>query len=224
MKQISFSLTTPQFLDGSKDVTRRLGWKSVKAGEVLIAVRKAQGLKAGEKVERLGLIRVVSTGREELRLISPAEVTREGFPGLPPRKFVAMFCEHMGPDVTPSTVVTRIEFVKLRPSETLEGLALVVRDARRLQVRMFAGERTPELLAELREAEAVVAEAVETAAFADGALGGLARRVADMFHHHRRFLAGGRSPELIASSRALELLVDKLASTSSNRQARLFNT
>lgn len=27
MRLLSFALTTPQFLDGSKDVTRRMGWR-----------------------------------------------------------------------------------------------------------------------------------------------------------------------------------------------------
>lgn len=47
MRSISFSLTTPQFLDGTKDVTRRLGWEKIKAGDTLRAVKKAMGLKTG---------------------------------------------------------------------------------------------------------------------------------------------------------------------------------
>lgn len=35
MKNISFSITTPQFVDGSKDVTRRWGWYTAKAGDRL---------------------------------------------------------------------------------------------------------------------------------------------------------------------------------------------
>ena len=45
---ISFSLTTPQFRDGTKDVTRRLGWTFLKPGDRLCAVVKAMGLKKGE--------------------------------------------------------------------------------------------------------------------------------------------------------------------------------
>lgn len=37
-RNISFSLTEPQFLDGTKDVTRRMGWKSLQAGVELVAV------------------------------------------------------------------------------------------------------------------------------------------------------------------------------------------
>ena len=33
MRNISFSLTEEQFLNGSKDVTRRLGWLFLKPGD-----------------------------------------------------------------------------------------------------------------------------------------------------------------------------------------------
>ena len=112
MRLISFFLTTPQFLDGSKDVTRRLGWRNLKPGTRLMAVRKAQGIKKGEQVERLGEIEVVSVRREILRDITADDCRREGFPGLSPVRFVVMFCEHMG--CTPATQVTRIEFKKVR--------------------------------------------------------------------------------------------------------------
>ena len=47
-RNISFSMTTPQFLDGSKDVTRRMGWNRLRASDTLRAVKKAMGLKKGE--------------------------------------------------------------------------------------------------------------------------------------------------------------------------------
>jgi capsid protein len=50
MRNISFSMTESQFLDGSKDVTRRLGWLTLQAGDHLMACRKCQGLKPGEKI------------------------------------------------------------------------------------------------------------------------------------------------------------------------------
>ncbi len=121
-RNISFALTTPQFLDGSKDVTRRNGWKFLKAGDELCAVKKSQGIKKGEKVERLGMIRVASVQREQLRRLTDdldygfAETTREGFPdGHPkhfPSEFVDFFCRSHK-KVTPDTVITRIEFVRL---------------------------------------------------------------------------------------------------------------
>lgn len=106
---ISFSMTEPQFVDGSKDVTRRMGWLRLKAGDRLIAVRKAMGLKPGEKVHRLGMIEVISVRREPLCEIDDDDCTREGFPDLMPVEFVHFFCStHRG--CTIDTEVTRIEF------------------------------------------------------------------------------------------------------------------
>lgn len=108
MRSISFALTKRQFLDGSKDVTRRLGWASLKPGTRLRAVEKAMGLKKGEHPVVLGEIEVVSVRRERLAAITPADVRREGFPDMGPTSFVEMFCAHMG--CTYGDEVTRIEF------------------------------------------------------------------------------------------------------------------
>jgi hypothetical protein len=124
MRQISFALTTPQFLDGSKDVTRRVGWENLKPGELLTAVEKAQGLKRGQKVKRIGKLRVVDVRREPLRRLMDseeygfAETGREGFQHSPKRQpevFVYWFCKTH--KCTPETIVTRIEFVKLPTEE-----------------------------------------------------------------------------------------------------------
>lgn len=111
MRLISFFLTTPQFLNGTKDVTRRLGWKNVKPGDRLMAVRKAQGLKKGEHPERLGEIEVVASARIPLWAIGFPDCHREGFPELEPEGFIQMFCEKMG--CSRDTIVTRIEFRKV---------------------------------------------------------------------------------------------------------------
>jgi hypothetical protein len=105
---MSFSLTTPQFLDGSKDVTRRVGWRFLKVGDHLLAVEKAQGLKKGERQIALGEIVVTSVRREPLDYITPRDVRREGFPGKTCAWFVGMFCR--ANRCTPDTQVTRIEF------------------------------------------------------------------------------------------------------------------
>lgn len=42
MRNISFSMTTPQFLDGSKDVTRRMGWLFLIKGEELCGIEKGR--------------------------------------------------------------------------------------------------------------------------------------------------------------------------------------
>jgi hypothetical protein len=53
MRNMSFSLTTPQVYAGTKTVTRRLGWRFAKAGQRVCAVEKGMGLKKGEKVKRI---------------------------------------------------------------------------------------------------------------------------------------------------------------------------
>ena len=111
-RSLSFALTEPQFIDGSKDVTRRLGWLRLKAGDRLRAVRKAMGLKKGEKAHVLGEIEVVSVRREPLSWITGEDVIREGFPAMTPIEFIAFFCKsHAG--CSPATEITRIEFRKV---------------------------------------------------------------------------------------------------------------
>jgi hypothetical protein len=118
-RNISFSMTTPQFIDGSKDVTRRMGWLDAEVGDVLQAVEKAMGLKKGEKIKPLGLIRLVDVRREKLRDLIDRddgygfeEVRREGFPHFSPPMFVDFFCKgHKG--CIPGSTVTRLEFERL---------------------------------------------------------------------------------------------------------------
>ncbi len=113
-RNISFSLTTKQFRDRSKTVTRRLKWDSVKAGDILMGVEKAMGLKPGEKMVRLGLIRVTEARNEPLQLLiddpeyGKSEAAKEGFPEMSGAEFVEMFCKHM--KVVPSYAPKRIEF------------------------------------------------------------------------------------------------------------------
>lgn len=109
MKAMSFMLTTDQVLKRTKDVTRRNGWLKLKSGDRVKAVRKAMGLKKGERQEVLSIIEIVTVTREPLNAITQEDVIREGFPEMTPAAFVDMFCDsHRG--VVPSTVITRIEF------------------------------------------------------------------------------------------------------------------
>lgn len=110
MRNISFALTTKQFAEGGKTVTRRLGWRSIKAGDVLMGCEKCQGIKPGGLV-RLGAIEVVSVRRERLDAMTDDDCPREGFPRMTAPQFVKMFCEHMG--CPPDVEVTRIEFRKV---------------------------------------------------------------------------------------------------------------
>jgi hypothetical protein len=108
MKLMSFSLTTAQFLDGSKTITRRLGWDKLRPGDHFMAVEKSQGLKRGEHVRKLGECVCVSNVPMRLHEISEADVNREGFPNLDALGFIAMFCKAMRCDK--DYLVNRIEF------------------------------------------------------------------------------------------------------------------
>ena len=126
MRNMSFALTTCQILDGSKDVTRRLGWLQLKPGDLIRPVRKCMGLQPGEKIQPLrDPLRIVSVRRELLRLMLDDiaygfdEVRREGFEWHPayrwPSTWVEMFCAtHKG--CTPDTEITRIEFAYQDPA------------------------------------------------------------------------------------------------------------
>lgn len=113
-RRISFALTTAQFLDESKDVTRRLRWLNLKPGTILMGCEKAMGIPKGGHPVDLGFIEVVSVRREPLAqiLTDPIygleECRREGFPDLQPVEFADMFCRHMACQWT--TAITRIEF------------------------------------------------------------------------------------------------------------------
>ena len=107
---MSFSMTERQLLDGSKTVTRRLGWVHLKPGDKLLAVRKAQGLKRGERQVVLGTITVVDVRREALDAITRDDCTREGYPDLSPAQFVDMFRTSFSRRLTSAQEITRIEF------------------------------------------------------------------------------------------------------------------
>lgn len=64
---------TPQFIARTKTVTRRKGWRKAVAGQELCGVKKGMGLRPGEKVERLGMIRLVSVTSEQLRRLTRLE-------------------------------------------------------------------------------------------------------------------------------------------------------
>lgn len=108
MRNMSFMLTTRQMKNRTKTVTRRLGWKFLKVGELVQACVKCQGLSKGERVEKLGVIRIVDVRQQRLAQIDKLDCEREGFPGMHPWHFAEMFCREMF--CKPTTIVTRIEF------------------------------------------------------------------------------------------------------------------
>ena len=107
-RNMSFLLTTPQVRAGTKDVTRRLGWQFLQPGDIVNAVEKCRGLKKGEKVKVIRQIFIISTRRESLRRIDALELIREGFPGMTPFDFIAMFRKANHCSLFEN--VTRIEF------------------------------------------------------------------------------------------------------------------
>ena len=124
MRMMSFALTESQLMDGSKTVTRRTGWLTLTPSTRLLAVRKAMGLKPGEKVQPLCEIEVVSVRREYLSDIDKADCIAEGFPHLSPDEFALMFRKHMGIKVPPDEFqVTRIEFRKVPSTERVASQA-----------------------------------------------------------------------------------------------------
>ncbi len=105
---MSFTLTVEQMRNRTKDVTRRFGWHDLKAGDVLMAIEKGQGLKKGEKVKQLYPIRIVSVRVEPLAHITMDDIRREGFPNMEHGEFLAMFCSLN--NCNPFDEVNRIEF------------------------------------------------------------------------------------------------------------------
>jgi len=144
VRNISCQLTTRQVIERTKTVTRRLGWKNLKPGELLQICEKCMGLKKGEKPRKLAKVEVVSVRRERLDKITKADCRREGFPELSPAGFVAMFCNHMA--CRPDAIVTRIEWRYLTEMES--DLVEFFQKARRT---------TPAMIRQLEKA----AEAIE---------------------------------------------------------------
>ena len=114
MRNQSFIHTQKQYEEQIKDVTRRLGWRFARVGDVVRGCRKCQGLKKGESIEVLGHHRFTDLRWEPLRRMidepeyGAVEVIREGFPEMTPTEFVAFFCKAM--KCTPGTLVHRMEY------------------------------------------------------------------------------------------------------------------
>ena len=116
-RNMSFMLTTQQVIDRTKTVTRRLGWKHLKPGELFWACEKCQGLGKGGKINRLSLARCISNTPEPVDQIKdrPDDVAKEGFPDMTPSQFVVMFCRHMKCEA--GRIIQRIEYEYLSESE-----------------------------------------------------------------------------------------------------------
>lgn len=110
-RNMSFMMTTNQVRARIKTVTRRFGWAFLKPGDIVMAVAQGQGFRRGQRVERLGLIRILSTRWEPLNAITPAELRLEGLPGMTPARFVAMMARRgLHNRVRDEQPINRIEF------------------------------------------------------------------------------------------------------------------
>lgn len=94
MRRMSFALTKEQILNQTKTVTRRLGWKDLKLGEIIQPIEKGMGLKKGEKQILLGCpIKIVSISVQRLYQITWEDLRKEGFPNMSQEMFIDMFCK-----------------------------------------------------------------------------------------------------------------------------------
>ena len=106
---MAVSLTEEQVRARTKTVTRRAGWRMLRPGHRLTLCRKVMGRRAGEPLDRITDVEVLTVRRERLGAITAADVAAEGFPGMTPAGFVEFFCRtHRG--CGPATEVTRIEW------------------------------------------------------------------------------------------------------------------
>jgi hypothetical protein len=109
---MSFSLTIEQMRNKTKTVTRRNGWWFLRPGDIVNAVEKAMGLKKGEKIKKIGQIRIIDTNKIQVSQIDRQDLIREGLPYMSPAEFVDFFCKnHHG--CSPDTIINRITFEHL---------------------------------------------------------------------------------------------------------------
>lgn len=108
MRNMSFALTTKQYLNRTKTVTRRDAWRFLKPGDRFMGVKKAMGLKEGEQIVKFEASIVLSVREEPLSAITQSDVIKEGFPNWSPQEFIDFLCKESG--CTPEKTFNRIEF------------------------------------------------------------------------------------------------------------------
>ena len=159
MKRMSFSATVEAVERKQKTVTRRRPetWSGLKPGDVLLAVDKAMGLKAGQKSRILGVIRVVAINVEPLSLITQDDVVREGLPDLTPAEFVEKFAQLHGLTLAQASDldVRRIEFEYLTGSAEVAALG-------EANARAAAGRKARERKAARTEADVMLYKQVRS--------------------------------------------------------------
>jgi len=109
MRNMSFAMTTEQIKNQQKLETRRFGWWFLKPGDLVQPVKKAMGLKKGERIEKIGgPIRIMATRREPLNAINTMGCLFEGFWCMEPKDFVQMIVDHY--KCNPDDIVNVISF------------------------------------------------------------------------------------------------------------------
>ena len=108
MRNKSFFLTQEQYRNRTKTVTRRQCKRTPQVGEQFMGIVKGQGIKKGEKVEKMHSSTITHVWWEMINTISPQEVVKEGFPGKHPFWFIAMYCK--ANNCKPTDLCCRIEF------------------------------------------------------------------------------------------------------------------
>jgi len=109
---VSFAKTWPQYVAGTKTVTRRDS-TPLKPGDVFTGVSCSP--RTGRPYQRGPKSIVLSVRPVRLGDITPEDVDREGFPGRNPEWFVEMYCSPRPPN--PYRRVFRVEFEQLSQQE-----------------------------------------------------------------------------------------------------------
>ena len=100
---MSFAMTLPALLVGIKDVTRRVGWRDLWIGDVVMAVDKAMG--HGGKQVKIMPLRVTAVGRDHTANVTDEDARREGFPHMSGRALARLLARKLRVEM-----VTRLEF------------------------------------------------------------------------------------------------------------------
>lgn len=113
MRNMSFSMTTEQYRNRTKLVTRRFGWDFLRPGDLFMGIEKGMGLPKGAKIVRMHPSRVLLVTPEPVYAIHdyPNDCELEGFPDWTPDQFIEFLCKKSGKK--PDAILNRILFEHL---------------------------------------------------------------------------------------------------------------
>ena len=137
MKRMSFSKTVPQMRAQTKTVTRRAveTWKTLKAGDQLMAIEKGQGIPKGQRQKEIGPIEVLEVVVEPLGAVTRADLALEGLGHMTKGQFLDLF------PGDPGQMVRRILFRHLGPTA---GAGRATRIGRSATAARAAGPQGPQ--------------------------------------------------------------------------------